>query len=807
MRRLALAIAIPLVALVLSIYLVPLPARLSEPPSTVVEFRDGSTAHVFLSPDEKWRAPVALDQVDPAYVEALIRLEDRRFRWHPGIDPIAIARAAFTNLLSGRRVSGGSTITMQLDRVLEPRPRTLRTKLIESFRALQLEARMSKDEILTAYLQFVPYGRNVEGIESASLAYFGHRATSLSPAEIATLLAVPQNPNRRFPSAANAARLEEARNGIAERLLAQGALRDGSARAGAASGRRSPSLEARLASPRVPPEVTLRGVRGTPVPVSLQAFPRAAPHAAVWLRARHPGRTRIRSTLDRGAQALAERTIAGLRDEYARRGIHNAAVVLVDHGAAQVRALVGGFDFWDADHGGQIAAFAVPRSPGSALKPFLYAAAIDRGSALPGFLVPDVPAVYGTYAPRNFDGSFEGLVTLEDALSRSLNLPFVSLLRDQGTESFLASLRRMGVTSLVSEPGHYGLSAAVGGLEVTPFELAGLYATLARGGDHRELSTVVDEPVTRGDRPGSESPGGGEVFSPGAAWLTRQALEIRDRPDFPARRRLSGLPADVHWKTGTSFGHRDAWAAGSGPRYTAIVWTGNLDNAASVELTGSEAAGPILFDLLEAVADRGRPPQRARAPADLTTIEVCAYSGHPPNAACGERRIAPARRTSVPTATCPFHVEVDVERESGLALNAACRGGRDYVRRSFVRWPAGVRRWLKDQRRAVEELPAVHPSCEHGGVVRTAPQIVSPVLGQVALLLDGVDPADQEIPLEAESSADGLLHWFVDGELVGSVRSDERLWWRPTPGRHELVVSDDGGRVARASFEVRRRLQ
>lgn len=776
LARLSVGVLSVLGAIVVTSYAVPLPERLLAEPSTVVEFRDGSPAHVFLSPDEKWRLSVPLDEIDPAYVDALVRFEDKRYWLHPGVDPIAIARAAVLNVTHGRRVSGASTLTMQLVRVLEPRPRTFRSKIVEALRAVQLEVRLSKREILEAYLTFAPYGRNVEGVEAASLAYFGHRAMSLSAGETAILLAVPQNPNRRFPDSENVERLTEARDFVATRLAEDGVLPLGDTGVS---------------------EAVLAEVLSTRVPSVLQRFPRNAAHAAVWMREGLPDETRIRSTLDRGTQLLAESVLTGARDEAARKGIHNTSVVIADHESGDVVALCGSFDFWDTEHGGQIVGFDTPRSPGSTLKPFLYALAIDRGIAGPEFLVPDIPMTFGAYSPKNFDGSFTGLVRMEDALSRSLNLPFVSLMHQIGTEPFIGTLRDMGVTSLHDEPGHYGLSAAVGGIELTPLEIAGLYATLAHDGRYRPLRWNKDAPL----------PPESEIVSPGAAWLTRQALSLKDRPDFPSRRQLTGAPTGIHWKTGTSFGHRDAWAAGSAPGYTAVVWMGNFDQASSKELVGSEAAGPVLFDLLEAMTDRSRKRMDGAAPPDLTQIEVCSYSGRLPGASCPSTRPTLARRSAVPIATCPYHVAVDIDRDTGRALTASCRAGRDYTTRTFLVWPATVRRWLEDEHRRLPEPPVFDAACERGGV-RKPPAIVYPARGQVAMLLAGVAADQQEVPLEAETNAAGAqLSWFIDGEFLGTVKADERLWWKPVLGIHEIVVSDDAGLSSRRTFEVRNRVQ
>jgi penicillin-binding protein 1C len=734
--------------------LVPLPARLAAPPSQVVELRDGQVAHVFLSPDEKWRFAARLERIDPAFVAALIALEDRRFHAHPGVDPLALARAAWSNVARGRRVSGASTITMQLARLLEPRPRTLRSKLIEMFRAVQLETRLGKRRILEAYLTFAPYGGNVEGVEAAALAYFGHGAAHLTPVEIATLLAVPQGPARLAPSAENRDRLAAHRDALVARLF-PGAPASG------------------------------------PPPDRLTPLPRLAPHAAVWLAGRQPAASRIRAALDGGAQRIVEGIAARAAPELARRGIGAGAIVVVEHATREVVALVGNLD-WDGD-GGQIAMFARPRSPGSTLKPLLYALAIDRGLALPAHLVADVPAAYGGWRPRNFDADHAGLVTLREALSRSLNLPFVELLERFGVEPFLAELARLGVRSPRAAPGHYGLSLILGGIEATPLEIAGLYATLAEDGRHRRLRLTLDEPVGPALT----------AFSPGVAALTRESLALRDRPDFPKRRALRGVPAEIHWKTGTSFGFRDAWAVGSGPRYTAAVWLGNVDQRGSAELVGAEAAGPILFDVLEALAGPARAPRppAAASPADLAPVEVCAFSGHLPTAACDERTTVLAPRTAVAPAPCPYHVRVDVDVATGEAVGPACRAGRVTESRAFVVLPSRVAGWLDERHRALPAPPRWAEGCAPPLGDRP-PRILSPTDGQVVLLVPGLPADRQELPLSADT-ASPEVSWFVDGALVRTAPAREKVFVTPTPGPHEIVVVDAGGRKERIAIDVR----
>ncbi len=733
--------------------------------SAVVEYRDGTPAYVFLAPDERWRLRVDLDAVDPALIDSLVALEDKRFWDHDGVDPIAILRAAWSNLAAGHRVSGGSTLTMQLARLLEPRPRTVPNKLIDMFRAAQLDLRLSKREILAEYLSRTPYGGNLEGIESAAWTYFGHSARHLTPVEIATLLAVPQGPSRYQPRPHNH-HLRARRDAILRKLIVAGVFDGADA------------------------ESALAEAASTPPPQHLLPMPREARHTAVALHERFPERDHVRSTLDRGAQRLVERELELREPELHDKQIYNASIVVVDHHTREVVALAGNLDFDDAKHGGQIAMFDHPRSPGSTLKPFLYAMAIDRGIALPGYLVADIPTQYGTYRPRNFDDHFAGLVTLRTALAKSLNLPFVDLLSKVGVEHFLGELLRMDVAGARAAPGTYGLSMIVGGIEVTPLELAGMYATLAEDGRYAPLRLTVDELPVEPER----------VFAPGAAYLTREALSDRDRPDFPYRRAITDTPPQIHWKTGTSFGYRDAWSAGSGPRFTAVVWTGNVDLASSTELVGSHAAGPLLFDVLEGLADRRHAPAPEARPDDLVDVEVCAYSGHVASDSCTHRIHAPALVHAVPTEPCPYHRTYQVDRETGRAVLPACRrGDRDYERKSFTVFPSAVTAWLTGHHRTIPERPVFDEAC----VADTgAPVIVSPSLGQIVTLIPGMPATKQPVPLSASTHA-GEVSWFVDGELVATAPSSERVFWVPSLGRHDVVVADASGRKAHRALEVR----
>lgn len=742
-----------------SAWLAPLPEGLTIPGSPVLRWRDGGTLHVALAPDDRWRIPVRPQDVDPALVRALLALEDERFGWHPGVDPVAIVRATLTNLRAGRVVSGASTIPMQVVRRLEPRPRTLGSKGVEAWRAVGLQLRLGSDAVLGAWLTHAPFGGNLEGVEAASWAWFGHGADHLAPDEIATLLAVPQDPTDRHPSPDHATVLRAARDAVARRLVSRGALGDGG------------------------PDV-LSAVHGADVPLQRRALPRAVPHLAAHLVAQGqlPAGT---TTLDAATQRTAERVLARYTAVRRSEGIHHAAVLVVDAATGDVLAAVGNPTF-DDRAGSQLPSWDVPRSPGSTLKPMLYALALDDGLRLPEQLVPDLPRRYGAYAPENYDGGFAGLVSAETALSRSLNVPFVDLLAEVGVDPFVGRLQQLGVRDLHPSPGHYGLSVIAGGIELRATDLAALFTALARDGRVHPLRWWQDAPI----------PSPLPATSAGAAWLTRRALRLRDRPDFPARRSVAALPSTVAWKTGTSFGHRDAWAIGLDGDRVALVWMGNLDQTPSRHLVGADAAGEVLFDLLTALPS---PRLDDPAPAGLAAVAVCALSGHPAGPACPTTRTAQAPSGQVP-APCPFHVFVEVDLSTGAMAGPGCRTSGPTAPRPFVRWPPELHGWTGGLTPDLPEAPVAGDGCARSGA---PPRIVAPQPGEVVLLQPALPPDRQQVPLRATSPLDtSALAWFVDGRWLGTGPAGQAVAWTPSPGAHELVVVDEQGASDRTILRV-----
>lgn len=552
--------------------LFPPPLQRLQDLSVTVTDRTGEPLRVFTNRAGAWRLPATAEQVAPLFVDLLLAYEDRRFNDHPGVDPLAVLRAAGQNLTAGHVVSGASTLTMQVARLLEPRPRTLRSKLIEMGRAAQLEWRYDKQAILGMYLTLAPYGGNVEGIRAASLTLFGKPPKELTPAEAALLVALPQAPSLLRPDRA-AERARAARDKVLDRAVLAGTL-----------------------SPRAAQEA-----KQEPVPAGKLALPASAPHLADLLRAAHPGAPLVATTLDgslqRSVELLARREVETLHE---RAGI---AVLVVDNRTRRILAWVGSPDFLDERRQGPIDMVRAVRSPGSALKPFIYGLGFDDGVIHPLTQVADVSTRFGDYAPRNFDRGFSGDLTIAEALQRSLNVPAVLVLDRVGPVRFAEALRRAGVT-LVMPPGttQPGLPVALGGASISLLDMAALYAGLAREG---LVAPLRVDPAGDGKAPEGEEV---RLLSSAAAQQVRAILEGAPPPAGVVQDQGQQALGPIALKTGTSFGFRDAWAFGVTERFTVGVWVGRPDGTPSPDRYGRNTAAPLLYRVYDLLPrDRGRP--------------------------------------------------------------------------------------------------------------------------------------------------------------------------------------------------------
>ena len=773
---LGMAIIVP-VWLVLRLVLQALPQpplSLQAPQSVAVYDRHGQLLRLSLASDQRYRLWQPLEQISPLLIDAVLLHEDAWFRWHPGFNPLSLMRGAWSTYVSGEARIGGSTVTMQLARLLgRLDTRTPRGKLRQVADAVWLELRYSKDEILEAYLNLAPYGGNIEGAGAASLIYFDKPVQALTLPEALTLAVLPQAPARR-------GRLAE----------------DGSATViGPALAAARDRLFQRYRA-TVVVDTADEALMGLPLRLRASgALPFSAPHfvervlAERWRR----GDTEpvLTTTLDLRLQRIAEQAVSTHLGRWRQKGLNNAVVMLVDARDMGVRALVGSADYGNAAIAGQVNGAAAKRSPGSTLKPFIYGLAIDQGILHPATVLRDVPSAFGPFTPENFDGHFLGPVTATEALVRSRNIPAVLVAARLHRPSFYDFLRSAGISRMASAE-HYGLALVLGGGEVTMEELVQLYALLGNDGELRSLRWL------------DQSPDGESraLLSAEAAFMVRDMLARNPRPDLST---LAQTDAPrVAWKTGTSWAFRDAWSAGLVGPYVLVVWMGNFDGRGNPALIGVDAAAPLFFaivDALQAAHVDLSEPQR-RWPLNLRRVEICRASGELPNTWCPKRGqtwfipgVSPIRVSSI-------HRGIQVDRQSGEPV---C-GRRD---------PATVRTeiyefWPSDLAEVFERagMPRRKPprgadcaGAEHW--LGSPPQISSP-LRATAYALRLSRPDQNQIELMASSDADvSQLYWFAGNSYLGETAAGATLRWTPPgTGHYRLRAVDDHGRAAEREVEV-----
>ena len=770
------------------------------PLSSVLEARDGSLLGARIAADGQWRFP-GRDTVPGKYAAALVTFEDKRFRRHLGVDPLALARAAWTNLRAGRVVSGGSTITMQVIRMARGyRPRTYREKFVEAAWALRLELGTTKDEVLALYAAHAPFGGNVVGLEAAAWRYFGRGPAELSWAEAAMLAILPNSPGAVHPGRSRDALLEK-RNRLLRRLADRGTI----------DGR---ELELALLEP---------------LPEAPRPLPQQAPHLLQRLAAEagDAGR-RYATTLDPSLHGLAGDVVARQSRGLAAMGIRHTAAIVIDNRSFEVVAYVGN-SRWGVDEGTGHAIDLVrrPRSTGSILKPLLFARMLDAGEILPETLVPDVPSQFAGYMPENYDREFRGAVPARAALARSLNVPAVWMLQRHGVDRFYDFLRGFGMSTLHRAPDGYGLTLVLGGAEGTLWDIAAMYANLGRiagggapgpGRAAGRAGTREAESPRRG-RPASASPSGpsyrprlladeplvatgDDRVSVGAAWLTLEALVEVVRPGADAQWRVLGDGRRVAWKTGTSYGHRDAWAVGVTPRYTVGIWAGNADGEGRPELTGIGAAAPVLFDVLNRLDGDG---WSSRPEVHLKEVRVCESDGFLPAGGC-ETRVAWAPRASRFERPSPHHRLVHLDPSSGLRVHGGCESVHAMAHAVRFVLPPGQESYYRRWKTGYRPLPRYRADC-------AATSAEAPAGGPVDFLYPGHGTRIY-IPVElggrkgravfaaVHRDPGATLHWHLDDRYIGSTSVFHEQALDVAKGRHVITVVDDLGNRARRAFEV-----
>lgn len=746
--------------------------RLLPPPSfedtpahtQTVLARDGSVLRAFPDDRRVWRYPVSLEEVSPLYLEAMLRYEDRFFYRHPGVNPVAFVRAGWQWLSNGRIVSGGSTITMQVARLLEPYPRTLGGKLRQSVRALQLELRHSKKAILTYYINHVPMGGVLEGVEAASRGYFGKASLDLSHAEAVLLAVLPQSPSRLRPDR-HPERAQQARDKVLDRLQGQW------------------------------PAAILREARQEPVYALDLRSPHLAPLLAERLRRVEPRAGRIHTTIDAQMQATVEQLVLDRIQQLPPRV--SMAVLVMDNHNAEVRAYAGSADFSDSARFSHVDMVRALRSPGSTLKPFLYGMALDEGLIHSESLLTDVPRSFAGYQPGNFQQSFNGAVSVSEALTKSLNVPAVEVLEQLGPLRFAAQLRQGGLQLALPDGAEPNLALILGGAATSLEQLVGAYSALACGGLALRPRYTPEVPLQKR-----------RMLSEGAAFIIRDILESGGAMEQRLGTR-AGARQGVAWKTGTSFGFRDAWSIGVSDHYSIGVWVGRPDGTPNPGFFGANVAAPLLLDLFRAL-DPG-PPTPRQPPATVSRAEICWPLGLRPSGPddpnCLERRSAwLLHRTTPPTfadpvSRDPLQRSYFTDQSRTVRLHPDCSQGRALVLVQGVRWPSLLEPWLTPEQRRRSQPPPWAAAC--GGAKGPSHRLTIAGLRDGAVLRRAADGSAPVVELRAHG-AERELFWIVNGSLAARTKPGAGYSHCFTEkGEHALTVLDGQGAYDRITVEVR----
>ena len=738
-------------------WLFPLPDKVEY--STIVTDNKGEVIHAFLTRDQQWRMKTELSEISPLLRKTIIEKEDRYFYRHLGVNPFAMARAFVKNILRGRRTSGASTITMQVARSLEPRQRTYWAKAIEVFRAFQLEWKYTKDEILQLYLNKVPYGGNIQGVKSASILYFNKNPDHLSLAEITALSIIPNRPSS-LVMGRNNGRIVEQRNKWLRRWAASGIF-----------------TPAEIADALAEPLTASRG-----------SVPGYVPQLA-W-RLKKKGDPIIHTYIEMNKQLKIEKLVKDYSRTLELKNIRNAAVIVLDNQTHHIISYIGSADFHDSTDGGQVNGAAAIRQPGSTLKPLLYGLCIDAGLLTPKMTITDVPVNYEGYAPENYDRRFNGYVTMEFALEHSLNIPAVKSLKMLGKDRLIQKLSECDFRQIQKDRRRLGLSMILGGCGATLEELTGLYSIFSNDGKFiRPQMTWSADSNAKGTR----------ILSPAAAFIIDQTLSKVNRPDFPLNWESTVHLPKIAWKTGTSYGRRDAWSIGYNKRYTVGIWVGNFSGLGIPELSGANVATPLLFKVFNTIDYDDDLPWFSQPP-DCDVRMVCPESGLPPADFCDHPIMDYFIPLVSPVKKCDKKAEIFVSADEKISYCRSCLPPAGYKKRLYQVVPPEMKEYFETNHIVYQQIPPHNPMCEK--VFREgAPVVTSPSNGS-EYLINRKDPEPLQLRCRVSNDV-GNVYWYINDKFYKAGEAGSKQFFIPDEGPVKISCTDDKGRNKNIWIRVR----
>jgi penicillin-binding protein 1C len=747
------------------------------PFSTVVESSEGLLLGARIADDGQWRFP-GFENVPEKFEKALLTFEDRYFYIHPGINPVSVVRALILNIKAGEIVSGGSTITMQVARIARGnKPRTYSEKFIEMLSAVKLEIFKSKKKILKFYTSNAPFGGNIVGLEAATWRYLGKSSDDITWAEAAALAVLPNSPALVFPGK-NQETLRKRRDDLLRKLCEREYF----------------------------DSLTLVLALDEPLPGIPEPLPVKAPHLTDYFFSHNRGEM-IKTTIDAGIQERATEIISSHQNDLSGNFINNSACIIVSVESGDVLAYVGNSNPVNAEeNGGDVDIIRASRSSGSILKPFLYAAMQNSGDILPNTLVGDIPTRFPGFSPKNFDKGYSGAVPASSALSQSLNIPAVKMLQKYTPAKFLETLKTIGFTTFSRNADYYGLSLILGGGETSLWELTGAYASLSR-----VLRRYISEkkycredyhlPVLRiaGEEKIQLSDDPAPPLSASSIWLTYEALKKVNRPEGEAGWQYFSSSPNIAWKTGTSFGFRDAWAVGTTPDYVIGVWAGNADGEGRPGLTGISAAAPILFDLVNMMGTDG---WFSYPSEDMTMIRVCIASGFRAGSDCPETEEIPASINGLRSEVCPYHRIIHLDKTGTRLVNADCVDADEIRNEPWFILPPAMEYFYKQKHPEYKSLPPSAPGCLTDRSIPVM-EFIYPSPGvKIFIPRDQTGMLTRVIPEAAHRNPSKKIFWHLDKEYIGTTKFIHQVEILAPAGEHVLTIVDEDGNTVKCGFSI-----
>lgn len=730
--------------------------------SRVVTDRYGSILRVTLASDGQFRFAAESEKLPDKYIKAVTVMEDRRFFYHPGIDPFSIINSFICNIRTGKRVRGASTIPMQVARLSGSRSRTYLNKAVECIIALRLSVQKSKMDILRLYANHAPMGGNITGIWSASRYYFGKPLEEITWAEAALFAVLPNNPLminiRRQRS-----KLKSKRDNLIKTLYRQSVI----------------------------DSITCELSVGEQLPLSGR-IPFEAPHFSE-LALRSTNEDLIYTTLDKKKQKDVETIINRYTRNYRDYGVVNMAALVIDNSTCEVVAYIGSQGYEDTLNSGRVDGVKALRSSGSLLKPLLVARAFDRGPWLNESRIQDVPTYYGAFSPSNANEDFQGVVTIEQMLVQSLNVPAVRLLYDYGQSDFYHDLKQIGVSTLFRDAEGYGLSIILGGAEITLWEMSQIYCGFSNEGLISPLK-IFKGNMGKGDSI--------RMCSPGSSWLVLSSLSKLNRPENERYGHLFSGQIPVAWKTGTSYGQKDAWAIGVNKQWTIGIWVGNFTGEGNQFLGGAVSAGPVMFALFQQLTDNTKPVWFERPEYDLKRIDVCSATGYLPGPSCLQTTTVLQPSGAWKTLQCPWHRKMIIDRKSGNEICSKCWKGIEQKDTVFLAYPSAAAEIIRKKGFTINNIPPHLNSCTAVLNRRNSINIEYPVNGITILIPHGIDQESQQVVCKASSLIESPLFWYLDGKIIGETVDFHNVAVNCSSGKHILSVFDNDGGEGKVSFSV-----